>query len=69
MVNGFYVKSKPIVIIQAMTSGPTLQSVPLPGALTALIPVSLYNFQAAIEYPFDQKGSDDIKLEHYRFRP
>jgi hypothetical protein len=38
-------------------------------ALTALIPVSLYNFQAAIEYPFDQKGSDDIKLEHYRFRP
>ena len=38
-------------------------------ALSSLILISLYNFQSAIEYPFDQKGADDIKLDYYRFNP
>ena len=28
--------------------------------------VTLYNFQAHIEYPFDQKGADDIKLDEFK---
>jgi hypothetical protein len=32
----------------------------------ALILITLYNFQALIEYPFDQMGVDDIKLEDYK---
>jgi len=28
--------------------------------------ITLYNFQAHIEYPFDQKGADDIKLDEFK---
>jgi hypothetical protein len=28
--------------------------------------VTLYNFQTHIEYPFDQKGADDIKLDEFK---
>jgi hypothetical protein len=28
--------------------------------------VTLYNFQQHIEYPFDQKGADDIKLDEFK---
>lgn len=28
--------------------------------------ITLYNFQAHIEYPFDQKGVDDIKLDEFK---
>ena len=30
--------------------------------------ITLYNFQAHIEYPFDQKGADDIKLDEFRLK-
>ena len=33
--------------------------------LTEFILISLYNVQDHLEYPFDNKGLDDIKLEHF----
>ena len=34
---------------------------------TEFILISLYNIQDQIEYPFDQVGMDDIKLETFKF--
>jgi hypothetical protein len=34
--------------------------------LTEFILISLYNIQDDLEYPFDDKGLDDIKLDHYK---
>ena len=34
--------------------------------LTEFILISLYNIQDHLEYPFDNKGLDDIKLEHFK---
>jgi hypothetical protein len=34
--------------------------------LGPLLLITLYNFQAHIEYPFDQKGADDIKLDEFK---
>ena len=34
--------------------------------LTEFILISLYNIQDHLEYPFDDKGLDDIKLEHFK---
>jgi hypothetical protein len=28
--------------------------------------ITLYNFQQAIEHPFDQKGADNIKLDEFK---
>lgn len=33
---------------------------------SSLILITLYNFQRLIEFPFDQKGSDDIYLEDFK---
>lgn len=33
--------------------------------LTEFILISLYNIQDDLEYPFDDKGLDDIKLDHF----
>jgi hypothetical protein len=35
-------------------------------ALGPFLLVTLYNFQTHIEYPFDQKGADDIKLDEFK---
>ncbi|NKI31425.1 hypothetical protein HCU67_05675 [Muricauda sp. DJ-13] len=35
--------------------------------LTEFILISLYNIQDHLEYPFDNKGLDDIKLEGFKF--
>ena len=35
--------------------------------LTQYILISLYNIQDKLEYPFDDDGLDDIKLENFRF--
>ena len=37
-------------------------------SLGALLLITLYNFQAHIEYPFDQKGADDIKLDEFKLK-
>lgn len=47
--------------------------VPVPAIYVACILgptllITLYNFQSHIEYPFDQKGADDIKLEEFRLK-
>ena len=34
--------------------------------LTEFILISLYNIQDHLEYPFDSKGLDDIKLDHFK---
>lgn len=34
--------------------------------LTEFILISLYNIQDHLEYPFDDKGLDDIKLDHFK---
>ncbi len=34
--------------------------------LTEFILISLYNIQDHLEYPFDNKGLDDIKLDHFK---
>ncbi|WP_339664831.1 hypothetical protein [Maribacter arcticus] len=34
--------------------------------LTEFILISLYNIQDDLEYPFDEKGLDDIKLNHFK---
>jgi hypothetical protein len=34
--------------------------------LTEFILISLYNIQDDLEYPFDEKGLDDIKLDHFK---
>ncbi len=34
--------------------------------LTEFILISLYNIQDDLEYPFDDKGLDDIKLDHFK---
>ncbi|HEX5170535.1 MAG TPA: hypothetical protein VFW11_15265 [Cyclobacteriaceae bacterium] len=36
------------------------------GALSSLLLITLYNFQQLIEYPFNQKGSDYIKLDEFK---
>jgi hypothetical protein len=36
--------------------------------LGPLLLITLYNFQAHIEYPFDQKGVDDIKLDEFKLK-
>ena len=36
--------------------------------LGPILLITLYNFQAHIEYPFDQKGADDIKLDEYKLK-
>jgi len=56
--------------------GPSLyyridQSLPLwvvyvSAALSSLLLITLYNFQQLIENPFDQKGSDDVKLDEFK---
>lgn len=38
----------------------------LSAALTSMILITLYNFQQLIEYPFDQKGSDDVQLDKFK---
>lgn len=35
--------------------------------LTEFILISLYNIQDQLEYPFDDDGPDDIKLENFKF--
>lgn len=35
-------------------------------ALTEFILISLYNIQDDLEYPFDDKGLDDIKLDYFK---
>jgi hypothetical protein len=35
-------------------------------ALGPVLLITLYNFQTHIEYPFDQKGVDDIKLDKFK---
>jgi hypothetical protein len=37
-------------------------------AFSALLLITLYNFQQLIEYPFDQKGSDDVKLDEFKLK-
>jgi hypothetical protein len=37
-------------------------------AFSALVLITLYNFQQLIEYPFDQKGSDDVKLDEFKLK-
>jgi len=37
-------------------------------ALGPILLITLYNFQAHIEYPFDQKGADDIKLNEFKLK-
>ena len=37
-------------------------------ALGPLMLITLYNFQAHMEYPFDQKGADDVKLDEFKLR-
>jgi hypothetical protein len=34
--------------------------------ITEFILISLYNIQDHLEYPFDSKGLDDIKLDHFK---
>jgi predicted membrane chloride channel (bestrophin family) len=34
--------------------------------LTEFILISLYNIQDHLEYPFDDKGLDDIQLDHFK---
>ena len=34
--------------------------------LTEFVLISLYNIQNQLEYPFDDQGLDDIKLENFR---
>ena len=34
--------------------------------LTEFILISLYNIQDDLEYPFDDKGLDDIQLDHFK---
>lgn len=34
--------------------------------LTEFILISLYNIQDDLEYPFDEKGLDDIQLDHFK---
>jgi hypothetical protein len=36
--------------------------------LTEFILIALYNIQYHLEFPFDNKGVDDIKLESFRFK-
>ena len=36
--------------------------------LTEFILISLYNIQDHLEYPFDDKGLDDIKLDHFKIK-
>lgn len=36
--------------------------------LTEFILISLYNIQDHLEYPFDDKGVDDIKLDHFKIK-
>ena len=36
--------------------------------LGPILLITLYNFQAHVEYPFDQKGSDDIKLDEFKLK-
>jgi predicted membrane chloride channel (bestrophin family) len=36
--------------------------------LTEFILISLYNIQDHLEYPFDNKGLDDIKLDHFKIK-
>jgi len=36
--------------------------------LTEFILISLYNIQDHLEYPFDNKGVDDIKLDHFKIK-
>ncbi|MGB5368882.1 MAG: hypothetical protein WBN18_00505, partial [Flavobacteriaceae bacterium] len=34
--------------------------------LTEFVLISLYNIQNQLEYPFDDQGLDDIKLQNFR---
>lgn len=36
--------------------------------LGPILLITLYNFQAHVEHPFDQKGADDIKLEEFKLK-
>jgi len=61
----FTILHAPILVDQIDQQLPEWAIYPL-SAFSSLILVTLYNFQEQIEYPFDQKGADDIKLDDFK---
>jgi hypothetical protein len=64
-INVFAVIQAPMVLYELESQLP-LWALYFTSAFSSMILITLYNFQQLIEYPFDQKGADDIDLHNFK---
>ena len=64
-INAYIVIHAPVMVANLEGVIPNW-AIYIASAVGALILITLYNLQAEIEFPFDQKGADDVKLEDYK---
>ncbi len=64
-INLFAVIQAPMVVYELENQLP-IWALYITASFSALILITLYNFQQLIEYPFDQKGADDIQLDKFK---
>lgn len=64
-VNFYAIIQGPMVVYELSGQLP-VWAIYLTSLLSAAILITLYNFQILIEFPFDQKGPDDIQLAEFK---
>ena len=64
-INVFAVIQAPMVVYELENQLP-MWALYFTTGFSSLILITLYNFQLLIEYPFDEKGADDIDLNNFK---
>ncbi len=64
-INVFAIIQAPMVLYELENQLP-VWALYFTSAFSSIILITLYNFQQLIEYPFDQKGADDIDLSNFK---
>jgi hypothetical protein len=66
-INVFAVIQAPMVVYELENQLP-MWALYFTAGFSSLILITLYNFQQLIEYPFDEKGADDIDLDNFKLQ-
>jgi hypothetical protein len=66
-INVFAVIQAPMVVYELENQLP-MWALYFTTGFSSLILITLYNFQQLIEYPFDEKGADDIDLDNFKLQ-
>lgn len=64
-INVFAILNAPMLVYELGQQLPEW-TIYLASSFGSILLITLYNFQEQIEFPFDQKGADDIKLDDFR---